>query len=114
MTVPEGSVPGLRAALVRFRVMAALVGVALIVLVFVGVPLQLAAGRPQVVHVLGPIHGFLYIAYLVAAADLIRRGRWPLSQLAGVILAGLVPFLAFVVSLRITRRAQEQLGAGLS
>lgn len=100
--------PGLRGALLRYRVMAYAVGVGLLVLVLVGMPLQFAAGRPQVVQVVGPIHGFLYIVYLLAAADLTRRGRWPLSQLAGVILAGLVPFVAFVVERRVTRRTEQQ------
>ena len=105
------SAPGLRRALLRYRVMAYAVGVGLVVLVLVGIPLQVAAHSPQVVQVVGPVHGFLYIVYLVAAADLVRRGRWPVSSLAGVILAGLVPFMAFVVERRITRRVEAQLGA---
>jgi integral membrane protein len=107
----DGSAMRLRGALLRYRVMAYAVGVGLLVLVLVGMPLQFAAGRPQVVHVVGPIHGFLYIVYLIAAADLVRRGRWPASVLAQVILAGLVPFLAFVVERRVTRRAEQQLAA---
>jgi integral membrane protein len=89
--------------------MAYAVGVGLVVLVFVGVPLQLA-GHPEVVNVVGPIHGFLYVVYLVAAADLTRRGRWPLTQLVWVILAGLIPFAAFVVERRVTRRVEAQTG----
>ncbi len=112
MSVFDGSTAGLRGALLRYRVMAYAVGVGLLVLVLVGMPLQFAAGHPQVVQVVGPLHGFLYIVYLVAAADLTRRGRWPMSQLVWVILAGLVPFLAFVVERRITRRAEQQLEAG--
>jgi integral membrane protein len=101
--------PGLRGALLRYRVMAYAVGVGLVVLVFVGIPLQIA-GHPEVVNVVGPIHGFLYIVYLVAAADLTRRGRWPISQLVWVILAGLIPFAAFVVERRVTRRVEAQTG----
>jgi len=107
----QSSSAGLRGALIRYRVMAYAVGVGLIVLVFVGVPLQVA-GHPQVVGVVGPVHGFLYIAYLVAAADLARRARWPASRLVPVILAGLVPFLAFAVERRVTRRTGPQLAAG--
>jgi len=91
--------------------MAYAVGVGLVVLVLVGIPLPVAAHIPQVVQVVGPVHGLLYIVYLVAAADLVRRGRWPVLSLAGVILAGLVPFMAFVVERRITRRVEAQLGA---
>jgi len=101
--------PGLRGALIRYRVMAYAVGVGLVVLVFVGIPLQIA-GHPEVVNVVGPIHGFLYIVYLVSTADLTRRGRWPISSLVWVILAGLIPFAAFVVERRVTRRVEAQAG----
>ena len=53
--------------------LAYVVGVGLIVLVFVGVPLQFGAGLPQVAEIVGPIHGTMYIVYLVVAADLARR-----------------------------------------
>jgi integral membrane protein len=108
----DGSPPGLRGALLRYRVMAYAVGIGLIVLVLVGVPLKYAAGSPEVVEVVGPLHGALYIVYLLAAGDLFRRARWPIFQLAEVILAGLIPFLAFVVERRVTRRAEQQLVLG--
>jgi len=103
---------GLQGALVRYRVMTYAVGIGLLVLVLVGIPFQVA-GRPHIVQVVGPIHGFLYIVYLVSAADLTRRARWPIPQLAGPILGGLVPFLAFVVERRVTKRVQRQI-AGLA
>ena len=87
--------------------MAYAVGVGLLVLVLVGMPLKYAAGQPEVVDVVGPVHGFLYIIYLIAGADLTRRARWPISSLAPVILAGLVPFLMFIVERRVTRRAEQ-------
>jgi integral membrane protein len=89
--------------------MAYAVGVGLLVIVLVGMPLEYAAGRPEVVNVVGPLHGFLYIVYLVAAADLTRRAGWRMSSLVPVILAGLVPFLTFVIERRVTRRAEKAL-----
>ena len=100
---------GLRGAYLRYRVMAFAVGIGLIVLVFVGIPLQIA-GYPEVVRVVGPVHGFLYIVYLVAAADLTRRTRWPVAQLVWIILAGLIPFAAFVVERRVRGRVEEEIG----
>jgi integral membrane protein len=95
------------AALTRYRVMAYVVGTGLLVLVLVGVPLQYGAGRPGVVSVVGPIHGFLYIIYLITAFDLARRARFTLWQMAGMIGAGLVPFLAFFVERRVTRKLED-------
>ena len=89
-------------ALIRYRVMAYVVGVGLLVLVLIGVPLQYAADQPGVVAVVGPIHGFLYIVYLAAAYDLARRNHWRLGRLAALVLAGFLPFLAFIVERRVT------------
>jgi integral membrane protein len=97
----------LRGALLRYRVMAYLVGVMLIVLVCIGVPLRYAAGTPGVVAVVGPLHGFLYIVYLLFAFDLARRARLNLWQLAAMVLSGLVPTLAFFVERRITNRVES-------
>lgn len=95
---------GLGHALLRYRVMAYVVGVGLATLVFVGVPLQYGAGLPQVDEIVGPIHGFLYIVYLLAAVDLARRARFTLLQMAAMIGAGFVPLLAFVIEHRVTKR----------
>lgn len=99
----------LRGALRRYRVTAYIVGVGLLVLVGVGMPLQYGAGQPGLVAVLGPIHGLGYIVYLVAAMDLGRRAHLTLLQMAAIVGAGLVPFLAFFVERRITERVQRQL-----
>ncbi len=93
--------------LVRYRVMAFTTATLLIVLVFVGVPLQLAAGRPGVVNVVGTLHGFLYIVYLVTAFQLTRRLGVPKLKMLLVLLAGTVPFCAFVAERKMTRRFEE-------
>ncbi|HUZ19248.1 MAG TPA: DUF3817 domain-containing protein [Acidimicrobiales bacterium] len=95
-------------ALTRYRVMAYIVGTGLLVLVLIGVPLQYAAGHPGVVAVAGPIHGFLYIIYLITAFDLARRARFTLWQMAAMIGAGLVPFLAFFVERRVSHKVEEE------
>jgi integral membrane protein len=101
-------VKGRPGALRRYRVMAAVVGVGLLVLVFVGIPLQLA-GHPGVVEIVGPLHGYLYIIYLVMALDLARRARFTTLQLLGMLFAGLLPFLAFYMERKVTARVLTQL-----
>ena len=108
----RGSAAGVPGALVRYRVMAIVVGIGLIVLVFVGIPLQIWGDSEGVVDVVGPLHGFCYIVYLVAGADLVRRGGWPMKELAWIVLAGLIPFAAFVEERRVTRRMREGAGPG--
>ena len=95
-------------AILRYRIMAYTVGVGLIILVFVGVPLQYAAHSPGVVKVVGPIHGALYIVYLLAALDLARRARFGLLQLVAMVSAGFVPFVAFIVERQVVRRLARE------
>ncbi|MPQ97649.1 DUF3817 domain-containing protein [Modestobacter sp. I12A-02628] len=96
-------------ALQRYRVMALVVGVMLLVLVLVAVPLRYGFDVPQVSKVVSPLHGFLYIVYLVAAFDLAMRARWTAKGTVLVLLAGVVPFLSFWAERRVT----AQVRAGL-
>lgn len=98
----------MRAALRRYRVIAWVVGVGLVLLVLVGMPLKYAADQPLVVQTVGPAHGFLYIVYLLATLDLALRGRWPLRRTVLVMLAGTVPFLSFVAERFVTRLVRDE------
>jgi integral membrane protein len=98
-------------ALLRYRVMAYIVGTGLMILVFIGVPLQVWGHHPVVVEIVGQIHGIMYIVYLIAAFDLARRARFTLPQMAAMIGAGLLPTLAFIIERKITRRVTEMLVA---
>jgi len=101
-------------ALARYRVMAFVVGIGLILLVFVGMPLQFAAHQKVGVEVVGTLHGYLYLLYLVTALDLARRAHWRLGRILAVVAAGFVPFLAFVVEHRVYRQMREEYAADLA
>lgn len=90
------------AALTRYRVIAYVVGVVLIILVAVGMPLKYIWHDPTIVETVGPAHGFLYMVYLLAAFDLGRRARWPLGRMVLVMLAGTVPFVSFYAERKVT------------
>jgi len=102
------------AALTRFRVMAYIVGVFLLVLVFVAMPLKYLADQPTLVAVVGPAHGFLYMVYLVTAFDLAVRAKWPFGRTILVLLAGTIPVMSFVAERKVTgwvRQHSEPVGA---
>lgn len=107
---PTIAVPPSRRLMLAYRVMAFTTAVLLLVLVFVGIPLQTAAGRPEVVSVVGTMHGFLYIVYLVVAFALTWRLRVPKGRMLLVLLAGTVPFCAFVAERKMTRRFEAATG----
>lgn len=114
--------------------MAYVVGVLLIVLCLVGVPLANFDGTPmwyifpgtpliwdagstahhigeEIVDWLGPLHGWLYMIFLVNAALLARKARWPLGFTAVTLILGTVPVLSFVGERRATARVRAQMAA---
>ena len=106
----------MRGALNRYRVMATVVGVLLIVLILVGVPLKYLAadgGGPQrtgelITTYLGIAHGYLYMIFLVTAFLLSRRARWSMSFTLVTLLCGTVPVLSFWAERRATRRVRAE------
>jgi len=90
-----------RDTLFRYRVMSYIVGVMLIVL-FIGlIPAVNSTGINQVV---GPVHGILYIVYLLSVVMVFIRYRVGLWTLVAMVIAGFCPFLAFIVEHRVSRR----------
>lgn len=89
--------------LLRYRVMANVVGVVLLVLVFVAVPLRYLGDQPQLSKTVSPIHGALYMVLVVCVVLLGRAHRWPVQRIVLVALGGTVPLLSFVVERRVAR-----------
>jgi integral membrane protein len=87
----------------RYRILAFTTATLLIILVFVGIPLQLAAHNSSIVSSVGTLHGFLYLVYLYFAFEISRWLRMPMLKMVLVLLAGTVPFAAFVAERVITR-----------
>ncbi|KLL10890.1 membrane protein [Protofrankia coriariae] len=94
--------------MLRFRVIAYLVGVGLITLVLVGVPLKYLADAPALAETVSPVHGLLFMIYLALTADLSSRCRLGTVPTLWVMLAGTIPFLSFVAERRVTRTVLER------
>ncbi|GII33056.1 DUF3817 domain-containing protein [Planotetraspora mira] len=97
-------------ALKFYRVMAYVVGVMLLVLC-VGMVVKYGFDDDAMVAVVGPIHGFLYMIYLVGALNLALKVRWPIGYLLLVLLAGTIPFLSFVLERSVTERVRKLITA---
>ena len=118
-------------ALLRYRVMANVVGVLLIVLVLVGVPLANFDGTsmwkvfpstpelwPQgstaqhigelITTYLGIAHGWLYMIFLVTAFLLARREKWEVPFTLTTLVCGTVPVLSFWAEHRATKRVRAE------
>ncbi|GAA2170046.1 DUF3817 domain-containing protein [Pedococcus bigeumensis] len=96
-----------RKALGFFKVMAFVVGVGLLILV---AEMVLRYGFDN--HVLDwwpQPHGFIYIVYLVATANLGFKVGWPLGKMVLVMLAGVVPFLSFWAERKVASETEARL-----
>ncbi|WP_214321096.1 DUF3817 domain-containing protein [Nonomuraea sediminis] len=93
----------MESALKPFRVMAYIVGVTLLIFC-VGIVLRYGFQIPQMSKVIAPIHGFLYMVYLVTVLNLGMKARWTWQYMIGIMLGGTVPFLSFYVERRVERR----------
>lgn len=93
----------MNSALTRYRVMAYVTGVLLLVLVFVAMPMKYIGDNGTLVSIVGVAHGWLYMVYLVTAFWLAYQRRWPWVKTGLVLLAGTVPFMSFVAERRVMR-----------
>ncbi|OZM74556.1 hypothetical protein CFN78_05450 [Amycolatopsis antarctica] len=93
----------LRGPLQRFRIAAYVTGVGLLGLLVVMV-LRYGMDMPGPSAVYSPIHGVLYMIYLVLTVDLALKARWSVKNAVLVLLAGCVPFVSFAVERWVTRK----------
>ena len=123
---------GVEAALQRYRLAANVGGVLLIVLCLVGVPLANFDGTPMwagdaiptpnwfddgsradqlgefITGILGTLHGWLYMIFLVMAFALARKARWEMGFTVVTLLCGTIPVVSFWAERRATRRVQRE------
>lgn len=93
---PDGKIRG---ALTRFRVLAYITGIWLLVLtveiVYKYLILASPADAPGWFTYIAQAHGAFYIIYLFMTLDLAIKARWAASRTLLTALAGTVPFLSF-------------------
>lgn len=121
----------MRGTLLRYRVMATIVGVLLVVLILIGVPLANFDGSSMwgfipstpawvtpgsgaqqlgedITHYLGVAHGWLYMIFLVTAFLLARKALWEPGFTVVTLLCGTVPVLSFWAEHRATQRVRRE------
>src|SRR5688572_12709674 len=89
--------PWYKSVMRRFRVIAFSEGISFLVLLFIAMPLKYFAGYPQVVLVVGWIHGILFIAYMISGLDVKATYRWNFRKTFIAVIAALIPFGPFVL-----------------
>ena len=109
----EAAIRKARGALKRYRFMAILTGVMLLILC-VEMIFRYVIPVQVVVDYLGWVpfaHGWIYVVYLVTVLDLWSKMRWGFGRLATMVFAGVVPVMSFILEKRVHADADAKLGA---
>ncbi|WP_405906613.1 DUF3817 domain-containing protein [Streptomyces sp. NBC_00828] len=101
-----------KSVLTRYRVMAYVTAVMLLVLCTCMIFKYGFDKGEDLTLVVSQIHGVLYIVYLVFAFDLGSKAKWSFGKLAWVLLSGTIPTAAFFVERKITRELEGSLVDG--
>lgn len=89
----------------RLRLIGFLEGVSLLVLIGIAVPLKYAGGDPSLVKAMGPIHGLLFLLFIINTLSLGIERRWKFLEITWkVILACFIPFGTFYIDHTILSR----------
>jgi integral membrane protein len=101
-------------ALHHFRIAALLEGWSYLILLFIAMPLKYAAGMPLAVRIVGSVHGFLFITFVIALYRVVVARNWPLRRALRGFLYSLVPFGAFVFDRSLVREISRRESSNLS
>ncbi|WP_111603250.1 DUF3817 domain-containing protein [Streptomyces sp. Amel2xB2] len=92
-----------KSVLTRYRVMAYVTAVMLLVLCTCMIFKYGFGTGEDLTFVVSQIHGVLYMIYLVVAFDLGQKARWPFGKLLWVLVSGTIPTAAFFVERKVVR-----------
>ncbi|ATQ27287.1 membrane protein [Rhodococcus ruber Chol-4] len=106
---PEADRKKIASALTRYRALAWITGVWLLVLTgeMVAKYILKVENVPGWIAV---VHGWVYAVYLVLTLDLAIKVRWPAGRTIGTLLAGTIPFLSFFVEHQRTKQVKADFG----
>ncbi len=91
----------------RLRLLALLEGISLLALVFVAVPAKHLFHNPTLVRAIGPVHGMLFLLFIVNTLSVGIEQRWKFKEITWkVLLACMIPFGTFYIDRKILRHLQ--------
>jgi integral membrane protein len=86
----------------RLRLIGILEGISLLVLIGIAVPLKHALDEPLLVRIMGPVHGLLFLMFVINTLSVGIDYRWKFSTTTWkVLVACLIPFGTFYIDRRI-------------
>lgn len=87
-----------------FRMIALAEGISFLTLLFIAMPMKYFMGMPEIVRVVGSIHGGLFVFYVGLLAMLHFRQRWSFSFSLYALLASVIPFGTFMLDKQLRKK----------
>ena len=96
----------MKSALTRFRVMAIICGINLVLLVIYMVAKHIFRAFDQSnPFIFIPIaHGYFYIVYILTALQIGVQKKMPLTTIVALIAAGTIPFASFIAERKVVKK----------
>ncbi|MEZ0005142.1 integral membrane protein [Flavobacterium sp. 28YEA47A] len=86
----------------RLRLLGYIEGLSLLILLFIAVPLKYAAENPSLSKIMGPIHGALFLLFIVNTVSVGVEQQWKFRKTTyKVMLACIIPFGTFYIDRKI-------------
>ena len=100
----------LQSKLGQFRIVSLAEGLSYILLLGIAMPLKYVWGQPEAVKMMGSLHGFLFVIFVIALIRAAFDRAWGLSRVLLAFFASIVPLGAFFLetSLRKEMDGVEQ------
>lgn len=98
-----------RSVLTRYRVMAYVTAVMLLILCACMVAKYGFDTGADLTFAVSQAHGVLFMIYLVFAFDLGSKARWPFGKLLWVLVSGTIPLVAFFVERKVRAEVEPLL-----
>lgn len=95
------------AVLTRYRVMAYVTGVWLLLLCLCMVFKYGFDKGADITLYVSQLHGLFYMIYLVTAFDLSMKMKWPVGRMLAIMLAGTLPGASFVAERKVVESVRE-------
>jgi integral membrane protein len=90
-----------------FRMTALAEGVSFLALLFVAMPMKYFMGMPEVVRVVGSIHGGLFLFYVGLLAIVHTKQGWTLTFSLFAFVASIIPFGTFMLDKHLREKEVE-------
>ena len=75
-----------------FRVVGFIEGLSLLLLLFIAMPLKYLLDIPEAVTIVGSIHGFCFVLYVLIIGHTTIKIRWSLKWIVSSFLVAFIPF----------------------